>query len=131
MATYNYIDETTNQPTTTNPPVFLDMSKVNISLDRIGRYLTSATLTITAKEAGDTFGETLEPIRKALIGTGQVVDPNDPAKVLESVESGRNQGNNLVPGVAAEYVEQLSAIRIPIDPGSVTTFRDGRLTNTE
>ena len=116
MATYNYIDETTNQPTTTNPPVFLDMSKVNISLDRIGRYLTSATLTITAKEAGDTFGETLEDIRKALIGTGQVVDPNDPAKVLESVESGRNQGNNLVPGVAAEYVEQLSAIRIPIDP---------------
>lgn len=116
MATYKYIDETTNQPTTTNPPVFLDMSKVNISLDRIGRYLTSATLTITAKEAGDTFGETLEPIRKALIGTGQVVDPNDPAKVLESVESGRNQGNNLVPGVAAEYVEELSAIRIPIDP---------------
>lgn len=116
MATYDYIDETTNQPTTTNPPVFLDLSKVNISLDRIGRYLTSATLTITAKEAGDTFGETLEPIRKALIGTGQVVDPNDPAKVLESVESGRNQGNNLVPGVAAEYVEQLSAIRIPIDP---------------
>ena len=116
MATYKYIDDTTGQETTTNPPIFLDLSKVNISLDRIGRYLTSATRTITEKEAGDTFGETLEDIRKALIGTGQVVDPNDPAKVLESVESGRNQGNNLVPGVAAEYVDQLSAIRIPIDP---------------
>ena len=115
MATYSYKDDT-GATQTTNPPLFLDISKVNISLDRIGRYLTSATLTITAKEAGDTFNETLEPIRKALIGTGEVVDPNDPAKVLESVESARNQGNNLVPGVAAEYVEELSAIRIPIDP---------------
>ncbi len=112
-AKYDYKDDAGATQTET---VFLDLSKVNISLDRIGRYLTSATLTITAKEAGDTFDATLGPIRKALIGTGQVVDPNDPAKVLESVESGRNQGNNLVPGVAAEYVEELSAIRIPVDP---------------
>lgn len=113
MAEYDSIDDT---GATKTENVFLDISKVNISLDRIGRYLTSATLTITAKEAGDTFDATLEPIRKALIGTGEVVDPSDPAKVLESAESARNQGNNLVPGVAAEYVDELSTIRIPIDP---------------
>ncbi len=95
----------------------LDFSKVNISLDRIGRYLNSATITITAKTAGDQYNEQyFQSLRTALIGAGKVTDPDNPANVLTTTESSFNQGNDLIPSVAAEYADELSTIRIPIDP---------------
>lgn len=95
----------------------LDFSKVNISLDRIGRWLNSATITITAKEAGDTFDTNIEPLRLALAGAGEVVNPDGSGeKLTTDSTSVRNQGNNLVPGIAAEYADELTAIRIPINP---------------
>ena len=101
------------------PPggTLLDFSKVNISLDRIGRWLNSATITITAKEAGDTFDTNIEPLRLALAGAGEVVNPDGSGeKLTTDSTSVRNQGNNLVPGIAAEYADELTAIRIPINP---------------
>ena len=102
-----------------DPAPFLDFSKVNISLNRIGRYLNSATITIEAKVPGDTFDETIAPLREALIGVGEVQIPADQGggtlKTQED-ESARNQGNDLAPSVAAEYSDTLSTIRIPIDP---------------
>lgn len=94
----------------------LNFTKVNISLDRIGRWLNSATITITAKEAGDTFDDDIDPLRVALAGVGEVVNPDDNTqKLTTDSTSVRNQGNNLIPGVAAEYADELTAIRIPID----------------
>lgn len=101
----------------------LDFTKVNVSLDRIGRYLNSATITITAKVAGDTYDETIVPLRDALKNnTEYIVDPDNPndesRRLTVDITGTRNQGNNLVPGVAAEYVDELSTIRIPIDPNT-------------
>ncbi|MXP73904.1 flagellar hook-basal body complex protein [Lachnospiraceae bacterium WCA-9-b2] len=98
----------------------LDFTKVNVSLDRIGRYLNSATLTITAKEAGDTFATTIGAAGTGIYGAMFVNDGNGPVGTpnvdfVEPVEDGRNQGNDLIPGVAAEYADELTAIRIPID----------------
>lgn len=96
---------------------FLDFTKVNISLDRIGRYLNSATITITAKESGNTYDEQyFQDLKTALIGSGKVSDPNKQGADLTTTESAKNQGNDLIPGIAAEYVDELSAIRIPLDP---------------
>lgn len=96
---------------------FLDFSKVNISLNRIGRYLNSATITIEAKEAGDTFERDIVPLRTALIGTGKIQIPADQGGgTMDTVESAYNQGNDLAPSVAAEYADNLSTIRIPVDP---------------
>lgn len=99
-------------------PGDLDFTKVNISLDRIGRYLNSATLTIKAKEAGDTFdtsiGTATTGIYGAIFGQGAVGTQPGIDKV-EPEETNRNQGNDLVPGVAAEYADELSTIRIPVD----------------
>lgn len=98
----------------------LEFDKVNIGLDRIGRYLNSATITITAKEAGDTFDKTIVPLRDALVGEGFVVDPDHPTDVSKRLTTDStsifNQGNKLIPGIAAEYVDELSTIRIPLDP---------------
>lgn len=100
-------------------PGDLDFTKVNISLDRIGRYLNSATLTITAKEAGNTFDQTIGTattgIYGAIFGQG-AVGTTQGVDLIEPEESNRNAGNNLVPGVAAEFADELSTIRIPIDP---------------
>ena len=98
----------------------LDFTKVNVSLDRIGRYLNSASLTITAKEAGDTFATTIGAAGTGIYGAMFVNDGNGPVGTpnvdfVEPVEDGRNQGNDLIPGVAAEYADELTAIRIPID----------------
>lgn len=101
----------------------LDFTKVNVSLDRIGRYLNSATLTITAKEAGDTFATTIGAAGTGIYGAMFVNDGNGPVgttpnvDLVEPVEDTerRNQGNDLIPGVAAEYADELTAIRIPID----------------
>ena len=98
----------------------LDFTKVNVSLDRIGRYLNSATLTITAKEAGDTFATTIGAAGTGIYGAMFVNGGNGPVGTpnvdfVEPVEDGRNQGNDLIPGVAAEYADELTAIRIPID----------------
>ena len=102
---------------TGNKTKFLDFTKVNISLDRIGRYLNSATITITAKESGNTYDEPyFQDLKTALIGSGKVSDPNKQGADLTTTESAKNQGNDLIPGIAAEYVDELSAIRIPIDP---------------
>ncbi len=96
---------------------FIDFSKVNISLNRIGRYLNSATITIEAKEAGDTFEDVIVPLREALTGTGKVKIPADQGGgTINTEESAYNQGNDLVPSVAAEYADTLSTIRIPLDP---------------
>ncbi len=96
---------------------FLDFSKVNISLNRIGRYLNSATITIEAKEPGDTFTDTIEPLRNALMGVGKVQIPTDQGGgSITTEESAFNQGNDLAPSVAAEYADTLSTIRIPMDP---------------
>jgi len=98
-------------------PKFLDFSKVNISLNRIGRYLNSATITIEAKEAGDTFDDIIVPLREALTGTGKVTIPADQGGgTINTSESAYNQGNDLAPSVAAEYADNLSTIRIPVDP---------------
>ncbi len=101
----------------------LDFTKVNISLDRIGRYLNSATFTITAKEAGPNFDATIGTettgIYAALFNNGglglegtagvnQVTPLEDPDRIVP--------GNNLQPSVAAEYADELSTIRIPVDP---------------
>ncbi len=112
--------------TVTLDPVYpndLDFTKVNISLDRIGRYLNSATFTITAKEAGPNFDATIGTettgIYAALFNNGgnglegtpgvnQVTPEEDPDRIVP--------GNNLQPSVAAEYADELSTIRIPIDP---------------
>lgn len=99
----------------------LDFTKVNISLDRIGRYLNSATLTITAKEAGDTFSQTIGDENNGLYGAlfnngTNGLEGTPGVDQVEPSEANRNQGNNLVPGVAAEFADNLSAIRIPIDP---------------
>lgn len=94
---------------------FLDFSKVNISLERIGRYLNSATITVSAKEAGDTFAANIEPLQLALM-SDRVVKGTAGKPDLTTSEENKNQGNNLVPGIAAEYADQLSAIRIPVDP---------------
>lgn len=102
---------------TGNKTKFLDFTKVNISLDRIGRYLNSATITITAKESGNTYDEPyFQDLKTALIGSGKVSDPNKQGADLTTTESAKNQGNDLIPGIAAEYVDELSAIRIPLDP---------------
>ncbi len=103
--------------TGTGTKKFLDFTKVNISLDRIGRYLNSATITITAKEAGNSYNEPyFQELKTALFGAGKVSDPNKQGADLTTVESASNEGNDLIPGIAAEYVDELSAIRIPIDP---------------
>lgn len=100
----------------------LDFTKVNVSLDRIGRYLNSATLTITAKEAGDTFTTTIGGAGTGIYGAmfdnggaGVEGTPNVNQVLPEEDTERRNQGNDLIPGVAAEYADELTAIRIPID----------------
>ncbi|MCI9339126.1 MAG: flagellar hook-basal body complex protein [Dorea sp.] len=94
----------------------LDFSQVTISLDRIGRYLNSATITIKAKVAGpQEDGGVFDQLREALIGDGEVTDPDNPQNKLTTTTTDI-AGNNLVPGVAAEYADELSTIRIPVDP---------------
>ena len=95
----------------------LDFTKVNIKLDRIGRYLNSATITVTSKTAGDTYAANLDPIRTALldqkpVGTEAAGDYIESSEDLDK----KVQGNDLKPSVAAEYADELSTIRIPVDP---------------
>lgn len=121
---------------------FLDFTKVNISLDRIGRYLNSATLSITAKESGDLYDTVIDKkvtdangnlvlgpdgtsqratdsLVGALLGAGFAGDELEGNYIEASLdEETRNQGNLLIPGVPAEYATQLSTIRIPIDPNT-------------
>lgn len=99
----------------------LDFTKVNISVDRIGKYLNSATITIKAKEAGDTFDTTIGTAGTPGTGIygaifGQTPGGTQGVDLVNPEETTRNQGNDLVPGVAAEYADELSTIRIPIDP---------------
>lgn len=113
-ATFKVLDDTGAEVDKT---AFLEFDKVNISLERIGQYLNSATIKITAKQSGDTFDEVIAPLKEALMGTGKVEIPADKGGgTLTSTESAFNQGNDLEPGVAAEYVDEISTIRIPIDP---------------
>ena len=66
---------------------------------------------------GNTYDEQyFQDLKTALIGSGKVSDPNKQGADLTTTESAKNQGNDLIPGIAAEYVDELSAIRIPLDP---------------
>lgn len=78
----------------------------NISLDNYDEVANTANFKITAKKAGDTSANGSNIDNTVLqAGWGNTAD------IKQTVI-----GNNRVPGVAAEYSDELSAIQIPIDP---------------
>ena len=82
----------------------------NISLENYDEANKKANFKITAKKAGDTSanGTNIDnTVLQARWGAAGAADAEAKQTVI---------GNNRVPGVAAEYSEELSAIQIPIDP---------------
>ncbi len=91
------------------------LAKVSISFDGEGRNLDSAHFTVTSKTPGLGTKQFVDDIKDAM-KTGATLPAGSTTEPMTEVPGTEVIGNDLAPAISAVYSDELSTIKIPVDP---------------